>query len=280
MLQQLTATLFRELAEVLLRFKGPTTEMSYKTRQSGPRYVREMVYPAVPLEPATPYEWSAEDDQLWESLQRSREYAKALPWIAAIEDEHVFVAVLDAGNLRFTIHFDHGDITLTKGWDMSRPPTLVVPGVKQNILNLEIGLADGQLSYNEMYRAAWLLAIPCAKRMYSIPFLREAGDKTWIGMDDFVHVVIPPQEQVTYQGRELRVELTIVNVDGQWLIFPGLQGDPDARFELTVEDAARWYKWAVYDFAKVRGTGELMTVAKQIADVTQRSMVYLRADHR
>ena len=280
MLQQLTEAAFHQLAEVLLRFKGPTNEHSYKTGKEASRYVREMTYPTPTLDPGPPHEWSAQDDELWESLQRSGEHAKRLPWIKEIEDEHVFLIVADAGNLKLTISIDHGDVTFAKDWDMRRPPTLVVPVMRQNILNLEIALADGEISYDEQYRATWLLSVPCLRRMYSIPLLRQPGDKSWIGMDDFVHIVIPPKEPVLYQGRELRIELTVVNVDGQWLVFPGLQGDPDARFELTIEDAARWYKWAVYDMAKVGGTMDLMRVAKDVADVTQRSMTYLRADHR
>lgn len=280
MLQQLTTAAFHQLAEVMLRFKGPTSEHDHKTGKSGPRYVREMVYPTPTLDPGPPHEWSAQDDELWESLQRSREHAARLSWIREIEDEHVFLLVADAANLRITISIDHGEITLHKGWDLGRPPTLVVPLMRQNILNLEAGLADGELTYDEQYRGTWLLSVPGARRMYSIPLLREPGDKSWIGMDDFVHIVIPPKQPVMYQGRELRIELTVVNVDGQWLVIPGLHGDPDARFELTIEDAARWYKWAVYEMAKVKGTGELMRVAKDVADVTQRSMTYLRADHR
>lgn len=280
MLQQLTTAAFHQLAEVMLRFKGPTNELDHKTGKPGPRYVREMAYPTPTLDPGPPHEWSAQEDELWASLERSRELAARLSWIREIEDEHVFLIVADAGNLRVTISIDHGEITLTKGWDLRRPPTLVVPLMRQNILNLETGLADGALTYDEQYRGTWLLSVPAVRRMYSIPLLREPGDKSWIGMDDFVHIVIPPKQPVMYEGRELRIELTVVNVDGQWLVFPGLHGDPDARFELTIEDAARWYKWAVYEMAKVKGTGELMRVAKDVADVTQRSMTYLRADHR
>jgi hypothetical protein len=280
MLQQLTTAAFRQLAEVLLRFKGPTSEHSHKLGKSGPRYVREMVYPTPQLDPDPPHEWLAQDDELWDSLQRSRERAAALAWIREIEQEHVFLVVADAANLRLTISIDQGEITLKKGWDLSRPPTLVVPVMRQNLLNLEAGLAGGELSYDERYRGTWLLSLPAARRMYSIPLLREPGDKSWIGMDDFVHIVIPPEQPVMYEGRELRIELTVVNVDGQWLVFPGLQGDPDARFELSIDDAARWYKSAVYDMAKVKETGELMRVAKDVAEMTQRSMTYLRADHR
>ena len=60
----------------------------------------------------------------------------------------------------------------------------------------------------------------------------------------------------------------------------GLHGDPDARFDLTLDDAARWYKFAVYDLPKVKGSAELLKVASDVAAVTRKTMTYLRPEHR
>lgn len=280
MLAQWTSAVFHQLAEVMLHFKGPTTEHDYKSGKDTPRYVREMVYPDIPIEAGPAHEFSADDEAIEAAIERLGGAARQFPWFAAIEDEHVFVRVVDAGDLKFTVDFDHGTATLTRGWDTSRPPTLILPVDRLNIANMEEVLRDGTITYEELYRIVYVLAPAAARRMYSIPFLKGPGDKSWIGMDDFVHVVIPPTESVIYHGRPIRIELTIVNVDGQWLIVEGLHGDPDARFELTLEDAARWYKFAVYDLARVKGTGELLKVAGDVADVTRKTLTYLRQDHR
>ena len=280
MVAQLATAVFKQLAEVMLHFKGPTTEHSCKSGKETPRYVREMVYPDLPFDPGPAHEFSADDEAIEAAILRIGEAARQFPWFKNIEEEHVFVQVVDADNLRFTIDFDHGTATLTRGWDATRPPTLVVPVNRLNITSMEEVLRDGSLTYEELYRIVYVLAAAAARRMYSIPMLKEPGDKSWIGMDDFVQVVIPPAEPVVYHDRPIRIELTIINVDGQWLVMEGLQGDPDARFDLTLEDAARWYKFAVYDLPKVKGSGELLKVASDVAAVTKKTMTYLRRDHR
>jgi hypothetical protein len=239
-----------------------------------------MVYPDLPIDSGPAREFSADDVAIETAILRIGDAARQFPWFDKIEDEHVFVQVVDVGNLRFTIDFDHGKATLSRGWDTRRPPTMILPINRQNIVNIEGVLRDGTITYEELYRIVYVLAPAAVRRMYSIPLLREPGDKSWIGMDDFVHVVIPPTEPVVYQGREIRIELTIVNIDGQWLVMEGLHGDPDARFELTLDDAARWYKFAVYDLPKVKGTGELLKVASDVAGVTRKTLTYLRAEHR
>jgi hypothetical protein len=280
MLAKWTSTAFHQLAEVMLRFKGPTTEHDYRSGKETPRYVREMVYPDLVIDAVPAREFSAEDLEIEAAIERLGEAAGRFPWFAKVEDEHVFVRVVDANDLRFTVDFDHGTARLTRGWDTSRPPTLVLPVDRQNIANMAEVLAGGQLTYEQLYRIVYVIAPAAVRRVYSIPLLREPGDKSWIGMDDFVHLVIPPTEPVVYHGRPIRIELTIVNVDGQWIIVDGLHGDPDARFELTLEDAARWYTFAVYDLPKVKGTRELLKVATDVAAVTKKTMTYLRKDHR
>lgn len=279
-MQGITGTVFRQLATLMLHFKGPTVERSYKTGRNTQRYVRDMFYPPQTFEPDPPRAWSPADEEIEASLLRSADYAKQFSWFPRIEDEHVFVSVLDADNLRLTVDVDGGAAVVRRGWDTSRPPTLVVPVNRQNVTNLELILKDGQLWYEELYRIIYVLALPAARAVYSIPFLRQPGDKSWIGMDDFVHIDVPPAEPVLYQGRPIRIQITVVNVDGQWLVMDGLHGDPDARFELTIDDAVRWYRFAVYDLRKVQSTAELMDVARRVAEVTQKTLSYLRADHR
>jgi hypothetical protein len=279
-LQGLTGQVVRQLASVMLHFKGPTTEYDYKARKKRSRYVSEMVFPEEPIASEASREWSSADEEIVQSLRRSAEYARQFSWLAKIEDEHAFVTVVDQDNLRLTVDIDAGDARISQGWDATRRPTVVVPITRQNILNLEQILRNGELTYEELFRIVYVLALPAARAMYSIPLLREHGDKSWIGMDDFVQIEIPPREQVLYDGRAIRIEMTIVNVDGQWLVMEGLHGDPDARFTLTVDDAVQWYRFSVYDVRKARGTRELVELARRVAEVTQRTMSYLRADHR
>jgi hypothetical protein len=279
-LQGLTGHVARQLASVMLHFKGPTSEYGYKSGKREPRYVAEMVFPELPAGDVEDRAWTADDDAIEQSLLRSGERARRFPWFGGIEDEHVFLTIVDQDDLRLTIDVDGGEGRATRGWDRSRPPTATIPLRRQNILNLEALLGQDELGYDDLYRMAWILAPHAARAMYSIPLLREPGDKAWIGMDDFVQIEIPPPHDIIHEGRPIRIELTIVNVDGQWLVMDGLHGDPDARFTLTLEDAVQWYRFAVYDVRKATGTRELMDLARQVAAVTEKTMTYLRADHR
>jgi len=280
MLERLASTVFTNLADVMLHFKGPTKEHDYKNGRDSARYVREMVYPQVQIDPGQAREFSADDEAVEAGILKVGEMAREFDWFNQIEAEHIFVTVVDASDLHFTVDLDKGTAKLSRGWDVSTPPTMILPVTRSNIAAMAQVLEDHLVSYEEMYRVFYVLAIPAAQRIYSIPFLRQPGDKSWIGMDDFVHVVIPPTQPVTYADIPIQIELTIVNVDGQWLVMQGLHGDPDARFELTLEDAARWYKAACYDLARVKSTGDLMGFARQLAEFTQKSMTYLRADHK
>ena len=280
MLQGLTTSIFRQLGQVMLHFKGPTTERSYKTGRDGARYVREMVYTEQQLEPDPARSWSPADVELEGSFIRAAEHAKQFSWFPRIEEEHVFVTVVDADGLRFTIDIDGGAATVRQGWDTSRPPTLVIPVNRQNVTNLEAILKGGELTYEELYRIVYVLALPATRAVYSIPFLRQPGDKSWIGMDDFVHIEIPPTEPVLFQGRPIHIGMTVVNVDGQWLVMEGLHGDPDARYTLSIDDAVRWYRFSVYDMRKVTSGAQLMDVARRVADVTRSTLSYLRSDHK
>ena len=43
-----------------------------------------------------------------------------------------------------------------------------------------------------------------------------------------------------------------MNVDGQWLVFRGLHGDPDIKLKLTLSQAAELYKLGYYEVKDVK----------------------------
>src|SRR6266545_23725 len=151
MLERLASTVFTNLADVMLHFKGPTKEHDYKNGRDSARYVREMVYPQVQIDPGQAREFSADDEAVEAGILKVGEMAREFDWFNQIEAEHIFVTVVDASDLHFTVDLDKGTAKLSRGWDVSTPPTMILPVTRSNIAAMAQVLEDHLVSYEEMY---------------------------------------------------------------------------------------------------------------------------------
>lgn len=258
-------------------------EKSYKTGRFEPRYLKSFARTPIvyPSENTRLLNIAPEKiDSIISLLDQAGQFAKKFSWFSAIKDEHVFVYVVDLGNLRLTIDIDNGEYSIKRGFDESRLPTLVVPVTEQNILNLVEVLSDGKLDYQEQYRIYYVLAIPALKALYNTGPLYTPWDKTMMKFDDLVHIEIPPKEPVFLGGRPISIQATAVNVDGQWLVFSGLQGDPDFKISLTLEQATKLYVAGVYEVRNAKGLGQLLDISKRFLKFLDEVVVYVRKDHK
>lgn len=258
-------------------------EKSFKTGRFEPRYLKAFkrtpfTYPPenIQLLNISPEKIDA-IEKLW---NETGQYVKRFSWFPAIENEHVFVYIIDLGNLRFTIDIDDGKYTIKRGFDESRPPTIVVPIMEQNILNLRDVFSDGKLTYEEQYRIYYVLAIPALQALYNTDPLYTPWDKSMLKFDDLVHIEIPPEEPVFLLGHPISIQATAVNVDGQWLVFPGFQGDPDFKVSLTLEQATKLYVAGIYEVRGAKSVKELLDVSKRFLKFLEEVIVYVRPDHR
>jgi hypothetical protein len=257
-------------------------ELSYKTGKSEPRYLSKFNEQAVVL----PEDYSvdipdieAKCEKILELLNAAANSATRFDWFKAIEDENVFFTITDLGNARFTLKVNNGSFSVQEGIDTTETPTMVVPLDTKNVENLAAFLADGQLTYEEKYRIFYFITIPGLQTIYRNEILYKPGDKSAFRFDNLVHVVIPPEEDVLIYGNRLLIEATVVNVDGQWMVFRGLQGDPDFRVNLTIDQAAKLYQLAFYEVRKIKNPQQAKEVSEKFLAFLDTIVEYTRADH-
>ncbi len=258
-------------------------ELSYKTAKEGPRYLKQFKkidYQLPTDNSATINNAEALKDTLLSLLGQAAENAMQLPWFMKIENEHVFLFITDRGNARYTLKVDKGKFEVVEGFDTTKVPTMVVPLRIANVENLAEIFSDGTLTYEEMYRIFYFITIPGLQAIYHNDVFFKPGDKTAFKFDDFLHIVIPPEEVVLYNGYPISIEVTVVNVDGQWLVFKGLQGDPDMTISLTLDEAAKLYQLAFYEVRKLKTPKQAKELSDKFLDYLASVVTYTRADHR
>ncbi len=114
--------------------------------------------------------------------------------------------------------------------------------------------------------------------MYSMPYLYNT--KLFHGkLDNYLQFVIRNPDGFTYHGQEVSLSATIVNVDGMFLIFPNLIGDPDIRLELSLEQAMQLYKYIVYEAVEAKTIKEKIDLFKKYSKIVEECTVYERSWH-
>lgn len=244
-------------------------------------YVKEFVYvPATYARGRTQAKTDAEK-KIIASLGRSLRLASNLSALKHIEYEHIFVLLRDLDDFKFTVHIADNSINFTIGWNTDLTPTLVVPLRQENIFHLE-DILKGGLTKEGQYRISYFLYIPSLKSFYNSPLIKNAPkNKRFLRLYNFIQAEIINQHHVKYNGEELQARATIINTDGQWLVFPGWQGDPDIRYSATLEQTMEYYKCIRYDFPKAK---DLSLAAKRqllnrYFELRDSTTSYIRPDH-
>jgi len=258
-------------------------EFSHKTGNVESRYVRTFAKPPMPYpeDNSTLVSGISEKKASVKSLfTLAGESAKQFSWFPAIQAEHIFIYVTDLGNARFTLNVDGGIYSIKDGFDESKQPTMVVELTQIGIQNMADVLRDGKLTYEEQYQVYNALAIPALQALYYNEKLYLPGDKRTFKFDDLVQIDIPPTQPVNYRGFPLHIKLTAANVDGQWIILSGFQGDPDFRLTLTLDQATDLYNMGVYSVRNIKSTSDALALSGQFLDFLNKTKTYSRADHQ
>lgn len=264
-------------------FSSKETEYSYKTAKNETRYLKSFnkVTPSYPDEFAIDgKDLTAKKTEIKASLEDAGKSAMQFDWFNKIQKEHVFIYVVDLGNLRFTLDIDGGTYSIKDGFDMSKEPSMVIPITEMGLKNLGILIKDGNMSYEDQYLIYNALAKPALEALYRSGPLYLPGDKSMFKFDDLVQIDIPAEKPVMYNGVPLHIMLTAVNVDGQWIVMDGLHGDPDFRLTLTLDDATGLYKSGVYDVRNISSLDDAKQLSKSFLDFLARTTSYVRKDHK
>ena len=77
-------------------------------------------------------------------------------------------------------------------------------------------------------------------------------------------------------------QATVVNVDGQWLIFEGFQGDPDIKYSMNIKQGLEFaylIKVRILKRAPTVNIAELLPDLKKYNDLKEKVTVYEREWH-
>ncbi len=258
-------------------------EKSFKTNNPEPRYLKSFKR----NEPNYPEDRSAEindivnkKNEIINNLNEAGELAKNFPWFEKINEEHILLAITDLGNAHFTLIINNGEFEVLEGYDKSQRPTSIIPISSIAVANLINIFSDNQLSYENEYQLFYAIAAPGLQALYDNEPLYTSDNMTQFKFDDFIQIVIPPEEPVFYLGNPLSIELTAFNVDGQWIVVEGLYGDPDFRLSLDLKQAADLYVMGVYELRDATNLIQATNISKRFLDLIDKTTVYTRADHR
>jgi len=157
---------------------------------------------------------------------------------------------------------------------------MVVPLPDDAVASLVLFFQDGELTYDEQYKIYGFLSVPALQALYKNEKLYEPGNKSPLKFDNLVHIEVPPTQPVALYGNPYVIQATAVNVDGQWLVFPGLQGDPDFKLSMTLEQATELYTLGVYEVRKIETTQQALNLSKRFLNFRNQALEYVRSDHR
>lgn len=201
-----------------------------------------------------------------------------LPAIGEL-NEVIVVQMQDVDNIVFTVVIKAGVPTGYVGIPEGVTPTFVLPLYAVNLAHLREIAEDGLLTKSELYRFVRVLFVPFLRGLYQADYDYLPADKSYLQLDNFLQVEVVNDEQVHVDGFPGNPRATVVNVDGQWLVFEGFQGDPDVRYQMTVDQAL---KFAYLIRVKLVQQGvdsswaDLQDVVKQYLDLKKKVTVYER----
>jgi len=152
-------------------------------------------------------------------------------------NEVVFIKVLDLNNFKLTGVLKDGKGEVTVGWDLSKKPSFILPLYSKNLENVKEITQDLDLDLKDVYRITRVMFIPFLKGLYQGDFSYLPKNKSYLKLDNFLHVEVKPYKNTEVEGFPGPAQATILNVDGQWLIFEGLHGDPDIRYSMDLKQA-------------------------------------------
>lgn len=196
--------------------------------------------------------------------------------------ETIFLIVKDLNDLKFTADLNNGQIKIDIGWHVYKKHTMMIPLYKKNIEHLKKMTADGYLDMDEIYRVVRVLFIPFLKGLYQADYSNLPKDKSYMQLDNFIHVEVMPDHDIKVEGFPGPARATVVNVDGQWLVFEGFQGDPDIKYSMNIKQALEFaYQLKVKILQHAQNTDiiHLMPVIKQYNELKKQVTVYERNWH-
>ena len=249
------------------------------------RYVNRFVLPPKKYEPGRNKIMNEKEQEALDNLKAGitniHGMVEKYPVIKELK-ETIFMVVEDLDNLKFTLEVENGDANVTMGWDASKKPTMILPLYSINLGNLKKMTADNEVGLDDIYRFTRVLFIPFLKSLYQADHSNLPKDKSYMQLDNLIHVEVFNENGVEVDGFPGPAQATVVNVDGQWLIFEGFQGDPDIKYSMNIKQGLEFaylIKVRILKRAPTVNINELLPDLKKYNDLKKKVAVYERKWH-
>lgn len=203
-----------------------------------------------------------EEESVERLLQEAVKIPVAVEYFGKILHSAVIV-VRDLNDLTFTVRLENGQGRVIQGTDTTVEPDYVVPLRRQNVENLLKILQDGKIDDEESYRIQYMTYVPGLKAMFRAAPLYNEWVAKQLALPNLMHMTLKNEKNYVFQGSTREVSATVANVNGQWLVFEGLQGDPDWKLTAT-QDQIRAMVTMVKEPVTIT---EPKTALKRIGDV-------------
>lgn len=185
------------------------------------------------------------------TLERLAKKLVVFPWFLQVQ-EHALIEIEDVNNLKLTITAADGQYTIRPGWHEPEKRTLKGKIQTIHIARMEQILEDSIISDAELYEIASVVLIPALESLYNADAIYFPGDKRFLKLDNFMHVEVENlYDAKDRYGNPLKAQATVINADGQWLVFEGLKGDPDLKYTVNVSQMLEYYYLIHYKFRDI-----------------------------
>ncbi|MEW5906302.1 MAG: hypothetical protein AB1734_05910 [Elusimicrobiota bacterium] len=215
--------------------------------------------------------FSAAELRLEKALKDAARLPAAVEFAGGMFDTAYIIPEEHPG-IGFTVRQKDGAVEVERGLDTTAEPTLVIPLSDEGIMNAYAFFRDGKLDETEEFLVANALFKPGWEASYRIPELRSRLVSRYMKLDGLLHAVLLNPGGVRFKGRPVKNELSVARVSGQWVIFSGLEGTPDARMELAPKDALEMYALIMRDLPRAKTFGEKREVMRRFSEVRARCL--------
>lgn len=189
--------------------------------------------------------------------------------------KQVVIQVLDADSLTFTVTFRDSIASLERGTRVDSGPVQVLPLYRANLAHLVGIFSDNIVSNEEDYRIHRATFGASLRSIFQVPALYNPKVAKRLKLPRFIQMTLKNDSGYAYMGSKEPATATMVNVEGQWLVFPGAQGNPDIIYQVTPKDLSDFNQlvFGTADVAKLP-MGEALKKVDEIKAFLDRITTY------
>lgn len=149
---------------------------------------------------------------------------------------HLGIKIKETGEA-FTVHHLGTHFSITDGINIKEADYIAEISLK-NVENMKQHGGDAAISAYESYKIMSVLFTPLTQSALSHPMFRKALLMKMAGIENHIHVVLvspDKQEETTH---------TLLFINKEWLVIPGLHGAAKRKFMMNQEDALEFQRKA------------------------------------